>query len=140
MERLTVEERIALSELRVERAKEMLDDAKKAYEAGMYKTSINRSYYAVLHATRSLLILKGIDPVTHDGAIKLMSLEFVKPGIIQKEMLKILKRLLSLRTDVDYGDMVTVEKEESLEALKDAERFLNEILSIKERYMQELKD
>lgn len=139
MERLTPDEKISLSDLRMDRAREMLEDAKKTLYAGMFKTSVNRSYYAALHATRSLLILKGIDPATHDGTIKILSLDFVKTGLIPKEILKILKRLLSLRTDADYGDMVTVEECDAQEALKDAEKFLNEISALREKLINELK-
>ncbi len=140
MEKLPLNERITLSDLRAEKAKEMLEDARKTFEAGMFKTSVNRSYYAVLHATRSLLILKGLDPVTHDGTIKLFSLDFVKTGLISKEMLKILKELLSLRRDVDYGDMVTVEKDDSGRALEEAERFLKEVLSLRDSMIEEIKE
>lgn len=140
MERLPLKERIALSDLRGEKTREMLEDARKTLEGGMFKTSVNRSYYAVLHATRSLLILKGLDPVTNDGTIKLFSLDFVKTGLIPKEMLKILKELLSLRRDVDYGDMVTVEKEDAEKALKEAERFLKEVFSLRDSLIEEMKE
>lgn len=74
MERLRPEDKIALSDIRYEKAKEMLHDALQTLNMGMYKTSVNRSYYAALHAARALLILKGADPVTHDGTIRILSL------------------------------------------------------------------
>lgn len=36
-----------LAEYRMERAKEMLDAAKGNLEIGQFKTSLNRSYYAI---------------------------------------------------------------------------------------------
>ncbi len=140
MERLPLKERITLSDLREERAREMLEEAKKTFEIGMFKTSVNRSYYAVLHATRSLLILKGFDPVTHEGTFKLFALDFVRTGLISKELLKIQKRLLSLRRDVDYGDMVTIEEEDAKRALEEAEMFLKEILPLRKSMIEEMKD
>ena len=37
---------------RMERAREMLDAAKDNLEIGQFKTSLNRSYYAIFHAIR----------------------------------------------------------------------------------------
>ncbi len=50
-----------LAEYRMERAKEMLDAAKGNLEIGQFKTSLNRSYYAIFHAMRAANILKGFD-------------------------------------------------------------------------------
>ncbi len=140
MERLPLKERITLSDLREERAREMLEEAKKTFEIGMFKTSVNRSYHAVLHATRSLLILKGFDTVTHEGTFKLFALDFVRTGLISKELLKIQKRLLSLRRDVDYGDIVTIEEEDAKRALEEAEMFLKEILPLRKSMIEEMKE
>lgn len=118
----------------------MLQDARKSLESGMFKTSINRSYYAALHATRSLLILKGLDPVTHDGAIKLLSIDFIRTGLLPKEIVKIIKRLLSMRTDVDYGDMSAYEEVDALNALRDAEEFIEKISSFRCKIISEIKE
>lgn len=48
-----------LSKYRFERAKEMLDASKENLEIGQYRTSLNRSYYAVFHAMRAVNVLKG---------------------------------------------------------------------------------
>ena len=37
-------------------ALEMLDDAEYTFDGGRYKTSINRSYYAVFYASKALLL------------------------------------------------------------------------------------
>ncbi len=139
MEKLPLDERIALSNLRAERSKEMFEDARKSLEVEMFKTSVNRSYYAVLHAVRALLILKGLEPTTRDGALKLFAIDFVNTGLISKEMMKVLKELLSLRKDVDYGDIVDVEKDEAKEALNKAEKFLKEALHRREKLIKEIK-
>ena len=50
-----------LAGYRMERAREMLDAAKDNLEIGQFKTSLNRSYYAIFHAMRAANILKGFD-------------------------------------------------------------------------------
>ena len=42
MEGLSTEEKIALSDVRFKKSKEMLSDAVKTFKAGMYLTSVNR--------------------------------------------------------------------------------------------------
>ena len=54
-----------LAGYRMERAREMLDAAKDNLEIGQFKTSLNRSYYAIFHAMRAANILKGFDSSKH---------------------------------------------------------------------------
>ena len=44
---------------RMERAREMLEAAESNLQIQQYKTSLNRSYYAIFHAIRAANILKG---------------------------------------------------------------------------------
>ncbi|HOJ28472.1 MAG TPA: HEPN domain-containing protein, partial [Spirochaetota bacterium] len=77
---LSSEDKKTLSQFRLQKAKEFLDDAQKNFDDGRYRTSVNRSYYAALNAARALLILEGANPETHDGVITMLSLRFVKKG------------------------------------------------------------
>lgn len=56
---LSAEEKKALADYRIKKAKEIFEEAKFNFENGKYATSVNRSYYAILNAVRALLILKG---------------------------------------------------------------------------------
>ena len=134
----TAEEKISLSDIRFEKSKTMLDDAKKSYEAEMYKTSVNRSYYTILHVARSLLILKGVDLLCHDGIKTMLSLHFVKPQLLSQEAIKIYTNLLSMRTDVDYGDFEYISKEDAKESYEEAQKFIEMIESIKKKLQEEL--
>ena len=49
-----------LAAYRLEKADIFLNDAKTLLDASSYGSSANRSYYAMLSAARSLLILRGI--------------------------------------------------------------------------------
>lgn len=138
MEALSAEEKIALSDVRFEKAGEMLSDAVRNLKAGMYKTSVNRSYYAVLHAARSLLILKGVDPIRHEGVKTMLSLHFVKPKILPQESIKIFKNLSSLRTDVDYGDFESVDKDDAKNAIEQAREFLRIIKPARKKMLKEI--
>ena len=49
---------IDLSKYRFETAREDLDTAKMMFDAGKWKASLNRSYYAIFHALRSVTAAK----------------------------------------------------------------------------------
>lgn len=139
MVELSAEEKITLSDLRAEKSKEALSDAINNFNAGMYKTSVNRSYYAVLHSARSLLILKGIDPSRHEGVRTMLGLHFIKTNLLPKEIIEIFKELMVLRTDVDYGDMEFIGKDEAEKALSQAERFIEIIETLRKDMIKELR-
>jgi hypothetical protein len=136
MERLSLEQKKALSDLRFEKARRMLEEAQKTFRDGMHQLSINRSYYAVLHASRSLLILEGIDPQRHDGVLRMLSLQFVKEGSLPPEITRNFKLLLSLRTDVDYADMESIYPEDAEDAIEKAEGFLEAIDGLRKRLLR----
>jgi len=115
---LSLEDKKALSELRIKKAYEFLEDARANFKDGRYKTSVNRCYYAVMNAARALLILEGSNPETHEGVITMLSLRFIKPGLLPADIIKSYKLLLSRRTDVDYGDFETIDSKDANDSLK----------------------
>jgi len=139
MVELSVEEKVTLSELRAEKSKNALSDAINNFNAGMHKTSVNRSYYAVLHSARSLLILKGIDPIKHDGVKTMISLHFIRTDLLPREVIDIFKDLMVLRTDVDYGDLEFVGKDEADSAIGKAKRFIETIEPVRVQMIKELR-
>lgn len=140
MAELSIEEKIALSNYRIQKSKEALSDATSNFNADIFKTSVNRSYYSVLHAARSLLILKGVDPLRHEGVITMLSLHFIKSNILPTETVRIFKHLLSLRTDVDYGDFEVITNQDAEDALKQAQRFTEIIEPAREQLIKQLNN
>lgn len=138
MVELSIEDKIALSNYRFQKGKEALSDAIINFNNGIYKTSVNRSYYAALHAARSILILKGIDPSRHEGVKTMLSLHFIKSNMLPPETIRIFKHLLSLRTDVDYGDFESITVNDAEDALNQAKRFIEIIEPVRERLVKEL--
>ncbi len=67
-----------LAEYRLTRAREMLSASKDNLEIGQYRTSLNRSYYAVFHAMRSANALRGFDSSKHSGVISYFTKEYLK--------------------------------------------------------------
>ena len=116
-----------LAGYRMERAKEMLGAAKGNLEIGQYKTSLNRSYYAIFHAMRAMNILKGFDSSKHSGVIAFFNKEYLKENILDRNLSVIIKNSAFLREKSDYDDFYIAGKKEAENQLEDAERFLTAI-------------
>lgn len=72
------DEKRALSQARLSKAKECLSDAKLLMDNGSYKSLANRSYYAIFHAMRSVLVLDGYDSKKHSGIISEFQRIYIK--------------------------------------------------------------
>ena len=127
-----------LSETRMAKAKEFLADTRTTFESGRYRTSVNRAYYTALNAVRAIVILEGANRETHEGAVTLLSLRFVKTRILPVDIVKKFKILLSRRTDVDYGDFDSIGAKDSEDSLKDAEAIIETIDKARKRLIKEL--
>ena len=117
---LAPEDKIALSDVRMKKADVFLDDARANLEGGRFSTAINRCYYSALASARAILILEGVTPESHDGATTMLSLRFVKPGVLPAETVRMFKLLLSRRTDADYGDFETASEDDAVDSYEAA--------------------
>ena len=125
-----------LSQTRMVKAREFLEDAKGNFREGRVKTSINRSYYALLAAARSILILHGANTETHEGAVTMLSLKFVKTELLPIETVKTFKLLFSRRTDADYGDFDSADAADAEEAIRLASEAVEEIERLRTTLLQ----
>ncbi len=124
---LSSEEKIQLSRYRMEKAERTLSNARNLLESGAFDASVNRSYYAILSAARSVLILRGIDAESHEGAKTMLSKEFVKDGTLPKDFMETFRRVQARRVDSDYGDYVEMGKDEAVDSFNRAEEFVRRI-------------
>lgn len=97
-----MDENLAAARQQAELAGEALRAAELLAEAGLVRSSIDRSYYAAFHAASALLASRGIFPTTHDGVIAMLSLHFVKAGALPREAARGLQDLQNQRLIADY--------------------------------------
>lgn len=124
--------KIKLSKRRLEIAHERLTTAKAMLELGDYKASANRLYYAIFSAMRAVLALDGFDSKKHSGIIARFRQSYIKTGILDTEMSKIIDDLEVIREDSDYDDFYIILKEDVEIQAKRAEYFVSEV----ESYLQ----
>ncbi len=116
-----------LSSYRMEQAKDRLRSSGILLEAGAYKDSIGRSYYAIFTATRALLALEGIDYSKHAGVISHFQLNYIKSGKLDKRYSKILSTAFQIRNNVDYSDFFIVSREDAEQQYNAAAEFIEAI-------------
>ena len=118
---------IDLSKYRFSQSEEALADATTLLNSGSYKASVNRSYYAIFHSLRSVTALDEFDSSKHSGVIAYFNKEYVKEGIFDKSISKILDASFRLREKADYEDFYIVSKESAEEQLERAKILIEEI-------------
>lgn len=116
-----------LSAYRYSKALEDLTASEVMLKEALYKVSINRSYYAIFHAMRSITALDGYDSSKHSGIIAYFNQNFVKTGDFDKEASKIVKMASFLREKSDYEDFYIASKQEAEKQLEDAKLFLSKV-------------
>jgi uncharacterized protein (UPF0332 family) len=134
---LEAQDKRTLSDLRMAKAKECLEDARANRWEGRHKTAVNRAFFAALSAIRSLLILEGSNPETHEGVITMLSLRFVKPDLLPVAFVKSFKLLQSRRADVDYGDIDTIGPEEAADAVQIAEEMIQQAEALRKTLLSQ---
>lgn len=136
---LIPEEKMALSDSRMERARQFLDDARANLAEGRIRTAVNRSYYASMMAARALLILEGVNPESHEGLVTMLSLRFIKTGQLPVIAIKEFRTLMVRRTDVDYGDFETVDQADAEDSCRIAGEFLDKLEHVRQQIVARLQ-
>jgi uncharacterized protein (UPF0332 family) len=111
----------------LDRSEACLEEARVLERNGLYSGAVSRLYYSVLHGIRALLLSKGLEPKSHEGALNLLNLHFVKDGIVDREISKSFARLMKFREEADYSASFEFTREDYLQFQKDADRVLADI-------------
>ena len=118
---------VDLSKYRLESAKERLNSAKLLIEAGQYRDSISRSYYAIFTAVRAVLAKDSVDFSKHTGVISYFQREYIKTGIFDKKFSNYLQTAFQIRNNCDYDDFFIASKDDATEQYERAEEFYNTV-------------
>ena len=126
----TYEEEIRLE---IKRSKKSLGAAKKLFEEELFEDAISRSYYAVLHAAKAVLLGEHIIVGSHEAVKRLFGMHLIKTGKIDVKFSKILREEQDERFLADYDVSFSPEKERVEKRIKDAERFFDVMSSYLEQ-------
>lgn len=119
-----------LAAYRLSKAEECLTDATEAFNQNRLANSINRSYYAILHATRALLALEGYDSKRHSTIIGYFNQNYVVTGKVEHVYHKMLASAFQVRNESDYNDFYVASREEARKQLDNATVFVEMVKGI----------
>ncbi len=107
-----------LTMYRLANAKEKLESAKLLLDAGKYKDSIGRSYYAIFTSLRAVLSKDGVDFSKYAGVIAYFQKEYIKTGIFEKKYSKYVQTAFQIRNSCDYDDFFIASKQDSVSVIE----------------------
>ena len=117
-----------LVQYRKDIAKEKLKSAKILLDAGQYKDSIGRSYYALFSAVRAILAKDQVDFSKHAGVIAYFQKNYIKTEIFERKYSKYLTNAFQIRNSCDYDDFYIVSKTNAEEQYRKVDEMIRVII------------
>lgn len=118
-----------LIQYRINNAQEKLESAEILLNAGKYKDSIGRSYYAIFSAVRAVLVLDHVDFSKHAGVIAFFQKEYIKTQKFDIKFSKYLQNAFQIRNVCDYDDFFIASKQDAELQIEHAKEFLDAVKS-----------
>ncbi len=116
----------SLAKYRLENAEEKLEAAKILLDAGKYKDSIGRSYYAVFSSVRAVLAKDKVDFSKHAGVIAYFQKEYIKTEIFHKKYSKYIQSAFQIRNSCDYDDFLLLQSRTQKNNIKGLKSFIKQ--------------
>lgn len=89
---------------------EELNRAEKAYRSAtllfeneLISDAVSKLYYYLLYHIRAILLSKDLEPRSHEGALRLFSLHFVKTGVFDTDASHVFSKMMKFREEADYN-------------------------------------
>lgn len=117
---------MSLAQVRIERAEELLDEAKTLLNQDKYKSANNRAFYAIEKSIKAMLAIKGIDAESHNGCLQQFNVHFIRTneaGFGDGDY-KIIANARRIRNSSDYDDFYLADKAECVLQTETAENIL----------------
>ena len=114
-------------EYRIKTARETLEAAHSLAKNGHWNSVINRLYYVCFYAISGLLYKYDINARSHSGLKHQFSLNFIKPGLINKKLAGVYIELFDYRQEGDYADFVDFDEKRTLPLFHPVEDLLKRI-------------
>ena len=116
-----------LIQYRIDRAKDCLEEARILAKANHWNTVANRLYYSAFYAINALFVKNEIKAITHIGVKSNFHKEFIKTGLLNKDLGKLYNNLFNKRQEGDYQDFQEFEKEIIEPLIIKVDKFIDEI-------------
>lgn len=118
-----------LAMVRMNRAKELLDEAIELLDKGSYKSANNRAFYAMEKSIKALLAMEQIEVTTHNGGLKQFNYVFIfnGDGTFDSQDYQKIAGAEQIRNASDYDDFYIASKDETRQLVENAKYILEKI-------------
>ena len=132
------EEFFNLAKIRLERSKELLEEAELLLEGEHYKAANNRAFYSIEKSINCLLAMKQVVTKTHKGCILQFNELFVKTGEGDFSKQDFIEATNSerIRSVSDYNDFYIANKQETIHQVEFAKSFYEKV----KKYVDEMQN
>lgn len=113
----------------IDLADESIRAADLLFNNGFIRDAVAKLYYGLLYTVRAVLLTKDLEPRSHEGALRLFGLHFVKQGIFEAKDSHIFSKLMKYRQEADYNPSYIFTAEDFNEFSSEAEIVMQKIIS-----------
>lgn len=111
----------------LKRARKSLKAAETLRDSALYEDSISRSYYAVHHASKAVLLSQGHQSFSHNALKRLFGLHIIKENLLDEKFARILREEQDDRILADYDSAFDPVIARVNKRIEDAEEFVQAI-------------
>ena len=104
----------------IERAEKAKEAARLLVDNNFVNDAVSKLYYFLLYGIRALLLTKGLEPKSHEGALRLFGLHFVKEGVFPSKDSHAFSKLMKFREEADCNPSYVFTKEDFSEVEAEA--------------------
>lgn len=111
----------------LDRAAEKFTAAEVLAKQEFFADAVSRIFYGMLFCARALLVTKENQSENVDEVISAFTSEFVKKGIVEEELGKLLKETKKLAEKADFAASFQISDEKFKELSESAELFMEQV-------------
>lgn len=125
---------IELAKVRLERAKELLEDSKDLLAKESYKSANNRAFYAMEKSIKALMATKEVEVTMHNGGLKQFNYLFIHKGDgnFTVEDYQRIAKAEQIKNVSDYDDFYIASREETKQQVDNAKYIVDKV----EKYLE----
>ena len=105
----------------IERASQTMSASTLLFDNNLINDAVSRLYYFLLYNIRALLLTKGLEPKSHEGALRLFALHFIKEKLFEPKDSHVFSKLMKYREEADYNPSYVFTKDDFTDFKKEAE-------------------
>ena len=125
------DEYFSLAQIRLDRAKELIDEAEVLLANESYKSANNRAYYSIEKSLSALLAVSHTLTQTHKGCLLQFNQIYVRTGLggFNSEDYRLASNAEQIRNASDYDDFYITGKQEAGEQVEAAKYLYDKVLA-----------